>query len=246
MFVSVGKSGRLSVMNKGSLRNLDQPIEYYQRRLAEYAKIILHKFSGYWDALYSISRQIRTATYTENELQEQHNKYIENNKGTIYGRMSFVQWKKFLAQERPFHGRVHGCIVDIDQLNHIYLNPYDGSIAPYHAPSMYIKHIYNNVQGLLSEHRPEALSAYNRAIEGVKREELLLVTADSKQKHQLAVLTSEEADTYNVTVTDTSMYELSNRMKLLQEVYDHQLVVVWYDNILPEHGTENKSLVAHK
>lgn len=37
-------------------------------------------------------------------------------------------------------GRIHGCIVDIDFFNHIYLNPYDGKISYYYATSIVDKH----------------------------------------------------------------------------------------------------------
>ena len=30
-------------------------------------------------------------------------------------------------------GSIHGCIVDIDWFNHIYLNPFDGKVTPYFA-----------------------------------------------------------------------------------------------------------------
>ena len=40
-------------------------------------------------------------------------------------------------------GSIHGCIVDIDYYNHIYINPVDGKITPYFAydmeQNMYIK-----------------------------------------------------------------------------------------------------------
>lgn len=35
--------------------------------------------------------------------------------------------------------RVHGCIVDIDYFNHIYVNPFDGTITPYYADSIFKK-----------------------------------------------------------------------------------------------------------
>lgn len=37
-------------------------------------------------------------------------------------------------------GRIHGCIVDIDEMNHVYLNPIDGRIICYWASA--INHRY--------------------------------------------------------------------------------------------------------
>lgn len=46
-------------------------------------------------------------------------------------------------------GTVHGCIVDIDFLNHIYVNPMDGTITPYFAWSIIDKYEYKDIATLL-------------------------------------------------------------------------------------------------
>ncbi|PGA45610.1 hypothetical protein, partial [Bacillus pseudomycoides] len=47
------------------------------------------------------------------------------------------------------NGTIHGCIVDIDFFNHIYVNPEDGTVTPYFASSIVDKYIYPNVKALL-------------------------------------------------------------------------------------------------
>ena len=39
---------------------------------------------------------------------------------------SFNEWVYGEKQKYRISGKVHGCIVDIDYFNHIYLNPQDG------------------------------------------------------------------------------------------------------------------------
>ena len=74
-------------------------------------------------------------------------------------------------------------------------------------------------------------------------ESTALVLSDSKEKHSLSILEEDEIDTYNVLVTDTSMYDVSKRLKMLQSIYDYRLVAVWYDNILPQYELETKQPV---
>ena len=46
-------------------------------------------------------------------------------------------------------GRIHGCIIDIDFYNHVFLNPLDGKITAYYATSMVDKKVYRNIASLL-------------------------------------------------------------------------------------------------
>lgn len=241
MFVSLTEKGTTSVLQGGTLRRLKRPLQYYYERLPEYATTVLQKFSKYWDALYSISKQIQSVAFDDEEIKQEYGQYKTSCKEQGMDGLDFETWYRFRGGAYRFSGKVHGCIVDIDFFNHIYLNPYDGTIAPYSAPSMYMKYVYKNVPSLIATQRPEMLPAFNRAIEeSTDKESTALVLADSKEKRALSVLEKHEIDTYNVPVTDTSMYEISNRMKLLQAIYDHNLIVVWYDNILPHYELEGE------
>ena len=241
MFVSLSEKGTASVLQGGTLRHLERPLQYYYKRLPEYAATVLQKFSKYWNALYSISKQIQSVTFDDKELMQEYEQYKISCKEQGADELDFETWRRFYGGTYRFSGNVHGCIVDIDYYNHIYLNPYDGTIAPYYAPSMYMKYVYKNVPSLIATQRPEMLPAFNRAIaESTDRESTALVLADSAEKRALSVLEKHEIDTYNAPVTDTSMYEVSNRLKLLQAIYDQNLVVVWYDNILPHYELEGE------
>lgn len=241
MFVSVSEKGTTSIMQGGSLRKLKRPLEYYYQRFPEYANTVLLKFSKYWDALYSISKQVQSIAPNEEEIKNCYKRYVDGCKERDAFWLDYELWKLLYKNQYSFSGKVHGCIVDIDYFNHIYLNPYNGSIAPYSAPSMYMKYVYTNVPSLIATQRPEMLPAFNRAIEAsTDKESTALVLADSKVTRALSVLEQQEIDTYNVPVTDASMYRLSNRMKQLQTIYDYHYVGVWYDNILPHYELEGE------
>ena len=64
-----------------------------------------------------------------------------------------------------FSGRAHGCIVDLDFNNHLFLNPFDGTITPYYALSTEDKIIYKSVESLIANKRPEMLEEYRKKIE---------------------------------------------------------------------------------
>lgn len=239
MFVSISEKGTTSILQGGSLRKLKRPLQYYYEKLPEYANTILSKFSRYWEALYSISKQLQSIIPNDKEIKDGYEEYVVECKKQNGLVLPYEAWHEIYSGQYSFSGKVHGCIVDIDYSNHIYLNPYDGSIAPYSALSMYMKYVYKNVPSLIATQRSEMLPAFNRAIENsTDKESTALVLADVAEKRMLSVLEQHEIDTYNVPVTDASMYNVSNRMKQLQKIYDHHLVVVWYDNVLPNYELE--------
>ena len=121
-----------------------------------------------------------------------------------------------LQQPYSFYGRVHGCIVDIDNFNHIYLNPYDGSVTPYWATSKYLKFAYSNVVSLIAAKRPEMLMAFNRMVDANAGKEVALLTlAASKEAGKISVLEQQKIDTCCTPVTDTSMNDISDRLLVL-------------------------------
>lgn len=241
MFVSLTENGTASLLQGGNLHRLKRPLQYYYERLPEYATAILHKFSKYWDALYNISKQIQSVSFGYEEAKKEYAQYKINCEKQEINILDFETWYKYREGLYCFSGKVHGCIVDIDYYNHIYLNPYDGTIVPYSAPSMYTKYVYKNVTSLISAERPEMLPAFNRAVENSLNDETTaLILVDSKKNETLSVLKKDEIDTYNMLVTDTDMYAISNRIKQLQTIYDYNLVVVWYDDILPHYELEDE------
>lgn len=60
-------------------------------------------------------------------------------------------------------GSVHGCIVDIDYFNHIYLNPFDGTFTMYYALNTMQKYVCNDMISLLKDRLPKLCEQYESA-----------------------------------------------------------------------------------
>lgn len=126
-------------------------------------------------------------------------------------------------------GTVHGCIVDIDWFNHIYLNPFDGKVTPYFATDMTHKLAYKDTKSLLkSSPKPPQLSngnsllaRYSSALDdGI----IPILSRNSNEKWELAVVSK--------IVLDRSMYEPSRIMRSIQYIFDQNVVRVWNDAVL--------------
>ena len=117
-------------------------------------------------------------------------------------------------------GRIHGCIVDIDFFNHIYLNPYDGKISYYYATSIIDKHIYNSLKSLLSHHNEKLLENYENK-------------KDSDSSMSL-VLKSNQIQNVSITefVPDTFMYSPSRQMLTIQYLTELNVIRFWNDEII--------------
>jgi hypothetical protein len=150
----------------------------------------------------------------------------------------FDSWYEERCKNIRLSGRVHGCIVDIDNLNHIYLNPYDGKVIPYFAQTMYDKNVYKNTLSLISEKRPEMLKSLRQI---TYKDTTSLLVASSEDRHEL-VNNDDVVDTNFVKVYEHDMYDISNKLEPLQNIYDKKLVQVWYDEIL----NDNKLLADDK
>lgn len=126
------------------------------------------------------------------------------------------------AEVRCFGGSglIHGCIIDIDFLNHIYLNPFDGSLVPYVALDTRDKSTYKNVQSLIMGTRFE-----HSFLEAVGKGQLPLLAGHSDGRR---------AKLANVprVVLDTEMYEPSRIMRAVQYVFDKGVVRIWNDDVL--------------
>lgn len=124
-------------------------------------------------------------------------------------------------------GTVHGCIVDIDFLNHVYLNPFDGKVTPYYAEDTVSRLVYEDLPALLREKLPEL---YPKLIAADKKGSIPLLS-------QFAV--SKENETQNMEsakvpelVMGTEMYSPSRIMRSIQYIFDNNVIRIWKDEIL--------------
>lgn len=177
------KTGKLSLLNGGMKKNLEHSdIYYYFERMSYYSDAIKSLFSGYNQALKSISNSIK------------------NIGGT---------------------GTVHGCIVDIDYNNHIYFNPYEGTIIPYFAWSINDRYEYHDVKTLLLERRRDLYDNYMKLFDN-----------NSNDIKLLRGETNVESTEISRFVTDTDMYIPSRIMRSLQYLTDVNVIRLWNDRIM--------------
>ena len=246
MFLSVSSKGKLGILNGGRVKSASFSAQYYFDNMERYVSEVLASFSKYWDTLRIISDQLKSLSPSEKALRARYVlEKVEYKE--LYGEDigSYFEWYRNEGKDYRLSGRIHGCIVDIDSMNHIYVNPYDGTITPYYALSMYDKDVYRNFKSLLADQKPEFLESLETlALESSKRE---LALVDEKFKPILVTI-NDKISRNTKKEYSYDMYAISNRLKPLQKIYDHKLIQVWYDDILNDDKLllEDKYLVKKK
>ena len=117
-------------------------------------------------------------------------------------------------------GNIHGCIVDIDFFNHVYVNPYDGTITPYYASDMVNKIVYPELRSLLFNRVPSLVGAFDDSV--------------SKQKGLIKINSGIRADPNGTPYKDTDIYAISNKLRNAQYLVDCNIVRYW----IPDKVTE--------
>lgn len=116
-------------------------------------------------------------------------------------------------------GAIHGCIVDIDYFNHVYVNPVDGKCTPYYAIDMEQKYVYQSLEALLSDKKPLLLKNYEQwKIENPNIN--LMVVSDANSVHEAVFYSSK------------SIYKPSRIIKRIQYFVFQNVVRNWNDTIL--------------
>ena len=113
-------------------------------------------------------------------------------------------------------GRIHGCIVDIDFLNHLYVNPLDGQVTPYFARDIVDKTVYPSVSGLLQERCPEMYPRYLSLTDGGSCNQLMRM----------------ESDDGPIKYYGTEIYRVSKKIYKFQRMEEYMVIRVWDDSIL--------------
>ncbi len=126
--------------------------------------------------------------------------------------------KRLSDYVRTFGGRgtVHGCIIDIDFYNHLYLNPIDGKVVPYYALSKYEKWVYKDVKSLLLENCPELIDKYLETTKG----NVPSIEHTSVEEYAVALATY---------VPETDMYEPSRIIRSFQYLREVNVIREWDD-----------------
>jgi hypothetical protein len=126
--------------------------------------------------------------------------------------------KSISAEVQAFggSGNIHGCIIDIDFFNHVYLNPNDGEISQYFATSIVDKYFYPDIKSLLSAHMPELCDRFNKLIKS--------------KDPRIDILKVKQLPTIQKAVrfiSETYMYHPSRVMRSIQYLLDSNVIRIW-------------------
>ncbi|QOY60418.1 DUF4116 domain-containing protein [Thermophilibacter immobilis] len=129
-------------------------------------------------------------------------------------------------------GDIHGCIVDVDFWNHVYLNPYDGKVSYYYAESTAERRLFKTFRALLKSSPVRPVSSDGTYLLGrfdkAKKGDALPIL--SKRATSLAPVPDAVID------TDARMYEPSRIMRSIQYVFDQDVIRIWRDEVLDYAG----------
>lgn len=120
-------------------------------------------------------------------------------------------------------GSIHGCIIDIDFWNHVYVNPIDRTITGYFAYDMTYKILYPSIPALLKDRCQILYGNYQRMIEE-KKENVLMIKQESKE--------SEELEKKQGLYLERDIYKMSREVKKMQKLNDG-ILTVWLD-VVPD------------
>lgn len=114
-------------------------------------------------------------------------------------------------------GHIHGCIIDIDWYNHIYVNPTDMKITGYYASNMACKKVYPTIPALLKAECPALYAKYTK-----------LLKEKHNSIHNLEKYENNKLATSPQIYLDTDIYKASREIKKMQKLYSNVLTT-WYE-----------------
>lgn len=115
-------------------------------------------------------------------------------------------------------GTIHGCIIDIDFYNHIYVNPIDLTMVGYWASDIINKIVYPSIPALLEKRCPRIFDQYVKLLEGKSGNPFAL-------KKQTGIVSSPQK------YFDTDIYRASREIKKMQKLSSN-ILSSWYENAL--------------
>lgn len=114
-------------------------------------------------------------------------------------------------------GTIHGCIIDIDWYNHVYVNPIDLTITGYWALNMVEKVVYPDVPSLLKTKCPEIYSQYLKLLTEGKMNQLDTI---KNKRDELTELPQE--------YLNTDIYIASRQLKKMQRLTSN-ILCLWHE-----------------
>ena len=126
-------------------------------------------------------------------------------------------------------GRIHGCIVDIDFYNHLYVNPIDLKVTAYWAVDIISKVVYSSLPVLLKEHCPALYINYKNLLAS-NRDATLPTIAESSNEGGHSYLS-------------TDIYSASREIRKMQKL-SSGVLTLWRENIVEAPDSVKRNLLA--
>ncbi len=145
---------------------------------------------------------------------------IECIKNPLDKYMSVQQKVSNEIQKIGGSGRIHGCIVDVDFYNHIYINPTDMKITGYWALDMINKKVYPDIPSLLKSECPMLYEKYVKFIEE-NSSSALVSKIDSES--DVSLLPQE--------YLSTDIYKVSRQIKKMQKLTSN-ILSFWDEGLI--------------
>lgn len=136
-------------------------------------------------------------------------------------------------------GTVHGCIVDINEVNHVYINPFDGKVTPYYAEDICSRLAYDDLPALLKAKLPQIYTTFREAY---KNGEIPLLSQYAVSKKKVKETEKMTLATVPELVLGTEMYGPSRIMRSIQYIFDENIIRIWKDEILSADFTPKPSI----
>lgn len=233
-FLSVSSNGKLSMLRGARKTNLNHSIKYYYDYLEIYCKRIINIFKSYWDILFEYSNQLKQLEPDQSKLLISYT--IRKMQLRELGVDLSEDFDEFFNKHYLL-GRVHGCIIDLDLHNHLYLDPLKGQIECYFAESMVERKYYKSVSALLQNEIPYIHKSYQNKKNKFKKIEDKAKNLSASSTKLLGTINKIQSDNIlndNDTIfrSDTDIYKISNLLYGLQRIYTHGIVQIWNDAIL--------------
>ena len=115
------------------------------------------------------------------------------------------------------NGYIHGCIIDIDYFNHVYINPVDMKITAYWASDIIHKKVFPTIPELLKEECPILYARYAKLL---KENSKSLPFLEKYENKSLALLPQ--------SYLDTDIYKVSREIKKMQKLSSN-ILTAWYE-----------------
>lgn len=113
-------------------------------------------------------------------------------------------------------GRIHGCIIDINSFNHVYINPADMKITGYCASDIINKKVYPSVPDLLKKECPALYARYAK-----------LLNENSKNLSALEKSRNSDLALSPQCYLDTDIYKTSREIRKMQKLSSN-ILTTWY------------------